>query len=79
MKLWMQTIANSTQAEADFQNWIAEIHVNLLNSIKNAARNGEMDKLAALAIELSVYDKLGNMLKVEKREERQVIEFNQIK
>jgi len=74
MRPWQEYLMNYAPAQADFLAWLAEIQQSLIKQIVEVSKSGDSAKLAPLAIELAVYEKILSSFRAEFRERQTQLE-----
>lgn len=77
MRTWIQYLLGHETARADFVAWIDEIKAKLTAAMAKAAEDGEMGDVTRIAMELKVYNAIGNIFRKEQREQMAQAEFDE--
>jgi len=70
MRIWQDYLLNYPTACSDFLEWGESAQRGIINQIKEAAMNNNVDKLKSLGIELKVYENILNIFRAEQREQQ---------
>lgn len=68
MRIWQEYLMNYPAAQQDFLAWGEEIKQNITKRIVDAAKVNDIAQMTALAIELSVYERIITAFRSEFRE-----------
>lgn len=74
MRSWMHYLISYPEGYADFVQWLGEIKRNLVKDITKEAQSGDLKKLQALSIKLSIYEEIQRRIEAEFREHQSQIE-----